>query len=135
MDLHDLEYVADNYDLYVNVLQSKDEPLNEKTCVDFHLELSEKYGHGGIIDIGCGTGCTLLPLIEHGYDVMGLDISQPMLEVLNKKLHKKNLNTQLICSSMSKFSCDKKFSLAIIPRSGLKKKSNNKRIMKIAAQA
>jgi ubiquinone/menaquinone biosynthesis C-methylase UbiE len=118
MDLHDFKDVAENYDLYVDILQPEDGPLSEKSCVDFHIELAEKYGDEGVIDIGCGTGCTLLPLVKHGYDVVGLDISQSMLDVLQNKLLEGNLKTQLTRSNMSQFSYNKKFSLAIIPRSG-----------------
>lgn len=34
-----------------------------------------------ILDAGCGTGLASGPLIENGYDVTGLDPSQPMLDV------------------------------------------------------
>jgi hypothetical protein len=60
--------------------------------------VAQNYGDNGIIDIGCGTGYTLLPLVEHGYDVVGLDVSHLMLDVLKNKLHKKSLKAQLICS-------------------------------------
>lgn len=118
MDLHNYKDVAENYDLYVDVIQPESGPLSQDSCVAFHSELAQKHGAEGIIDIGCGTGCTLIPLLKEGYDVSGLDISKSMIEVLQAKLSTQNLKAQLTCSDMCKFSYNRKFSLAIIPRSG-----------------
>jgi ubiquinone/menaquinone biosynthesis C-methylase UbiE len=117
MDLHDYKKVAENYDLYVDIACPEGSALNEKLCVDFHLDLAKKYGDKGIIDIGCGTGCTIIPLLENGYNVTGIDISQEMLNVLSKKLSNKALKAELICDDMSEFKFDKEYSLAIMPRS------------------
>jgi SAM-dependent methyltransferase len=39
-----------------------------------------------VLDIGCGTGRHVIPLAELGYEVTGIDLSEGMLDVLNKKL-------------------------------------------------
>lgn len=43
---------------------------------------SEKLRAPGLraLDIGCGAGRNLLPLAEQGWDVIGLDLSRPMLD-------------------------------------------------------
>ncbi len=38
------------------------------------------------MELGCGTGRCLIPLIREGFDVVGLDLSQPMLDRLGAKL-------------------------------------------------
>jgi 18S rRNA (guanine1575-N7)-methyltransferase len=40
---------------------------------------------GRVIDVGCGTGFSLAVLKERGFDAVGVDISQPMLDIAKKK--------------------------------------------------
>ncbi len=117
MDLHDFSDVADNYDLYLPALTADQASLEA-----FHLELAEAYGAGGILDIACGTGAALIPLVQHGWPVTGLDLSQPMLDVLAAKLGALPTETRalarLVHANMTDFSLPQPVSLAIIPRSG-----------------
>ncbi len=39
-----------------------------------------------ILDVACGTGNVTLPLIQKGYDVIGVDLSEEMLAVAQQKL-------------------------------------------------
>jgi SAM-dependent methyltransferase len=50
--------------------------------------LAREHGLAGrrLLDVGCGTGSALLPMVERGYDVTGVDISPRMLEVARGKL-------------------------------------------------
>ncbi|WP_133719182.1 class I SAM-dependent methyltransferase [Methylocaldum gracile] len=36
---------------------------------------------GLIIDLGCGSGTWARKLLEHGYSVLGVDVSAPMIEL------------------------------------------------------
>jgi SAM-dependent methyltransferase len=117
MDLHDFSDVAENYDLYLPTLTT-DQPSLEA----FHLELAESYGAAGILDLACGTGAALIPLIQNGWHVTGLDLSQPMLDVLSAKLAalpaEVSARANLVCANMAQFSLPEPISLAIIVRSG-----------------
>jgi SAM-dependent methyltransferase len=119
MDLHDYPDVAAAYDYYILSLTGVEQ---QQQVVEFHTELAAQYGAGGILDLGCGTGRTLIPLIEAGYRVVGIDVSQAMLDVLTQKLaavpaaYRQNATT--LCATMSDFALDETFSLAIIPQSG-----------------
>jgi SAM-dependent methyltransferase len=42
--------------------------------------LDDRGGHGRAIDIGCGAGRNTLPLAHLGWQVLGLDLSRPMLD-------------------------------------------------------
>jgi SAM-dependent methyltransferase len=117
MDLHDFSDVAENYDLYVDILIGKS-GLNTSDCINFHEELAEKYGQEGIVDLGCGTGLILIPLLEKGYTVCGVDISQEMINVVRTKLKGGEKTCELICSDMKDFNLAGKASLVVIPRSG-----------------
>jgi len=117
MDLHDFSDVAEAYDYYLPALTA-DQPALES----FHLELASQYGAGGILDLGCGTGAALLPLIRQGYRVIGLDLSQAMLDVLSAKLAAlpatESARARLVRASMAAFDLGETVSLSIIPRSG-----------------
>jgi SAM-dependent methyltransferase len=133
MDLHDYKNVAENYDLYVDIVCPQGSALNEKLCVDFHLDLAKRYGYKGILDIGCGTGCTIIPLLENGYNATGLDISQEMINVLDRKLVNKQLKADLVCSDMAEFKTNKEYSLVIMPRSAfihVKDREHQKKALK-----
>ena len=42
-------------------------------------------GRGPVLELGCGNGRILLPLIERGFDAVGVDASAPMLAELRRK--------------------------------------------------
>ena len=51
----------------------------------FFLHLTRQAG-GPVLEVGCGTGRLLLPLVEAGIDVTGVDSSPAMLSVARRKL-------------------------------------------------
>lgn len=119
MDLHDYEDVAENYDLYVPEIAGG----HEASKVAFHIELAQEHrATNPILDIACGTGATLIPLIQRGYAVTGLDVSSAMLTVLARKLQalpeETRQRARLVCANMLDFQLDEACSLAIIPGSG-----------------
>lgn len=67
---------------------------------DRGLFLSEKYllekyfinRDGKVLDLGCGTGRTTIPLFKQGYDVIGVDIVPKMIENAKKISREKGFN-------------------------------------------
>lgn len=116
MYLHDYKDVAENYDRYIEVMFNNDK--NNEGFSEFYLELALKYGSGGVVDIACGTGAVLLYLAEHGIDVDGTDLSEEMCKVAARKAGNSGLKVNIYHADMTRFSSGRKYSLAIIARSG-----------------
>ena len=116
MDLHDYRDVAENYDRYLEVMYSVRD--NYAGFREFYLELAKQYGSGGVVDIACGTGAVLLYLAEHGIMADGTDLSEEMCRVAASKAEKMGLKLNIYPADMTKFCSGRKYSLAIIARSG-----------------
>ncbi|WP_078545516.1 class I SAM-dependent DNA methyltransferase [Litchfieldia alkalitelluris] len=54
-----------------------------------------------ILDLACGTGEISVPLAEHGYEVVGIDLSDDMLAVANAKAQAANQNITFLQQDMS----------------------------------
>ena len=116
MDLHDYDDVAENYDLYLDEMYREHD--NYEGFQDFYLELAKQYGQKGTIDIACGTGAVLLHLASAGVEIDGTDLSQAMVGVAKNKAEQMGLQLKIFASNMTEFDSGRKYSLAIIARSG-----------------
>ena len=116
MDLHDYKDVAENYDRYLEVMFANNNA--HEGFQEFYLELAKKYGQGGVVDIACGTGAVLLYLAERGIDIDGTDLSEEMCKVAASKAKDMGLKLNIYPADMTKFDSGRKYSLAIIARSG-----------------
>jgi len=66
---------------------------------EFLAQFVEEYIPTGfeILDLGCGPGRNLIPLVEQGFtNVVGLDLSKEGLNQSKKRLVEKNLKTMLV---------------------------------------
>ncbi|MFH1452230.1 MAG: methyltransferase domain-containing protein [archaeon] len=61
------------------------ENLNKKGLFDIESKIVKKYFHGKILDLGCGYGRTTKALYNGGYDVIGVDIVEDMINGAKKK--------------------------------------------------
>ena len=116
MDLHDYQDVAENYDRYLEVMYAHDD--HHENFQEFYLDLARKYGAGGVVDVACGTGAVLLSLAERGIEIDGTDLSEEMCKVAAAKADAMGLCLNIIPADMTAFSSGRKYSLAIIARSG-----------------
>lgn len=117
MDLHDYRDVAENYDLYLERMYSEG-PARTELFQEFYLNLARQYGGDGIVDIACGTGAVLLHLAAHGIQADGTDLSEEMCRVAQAKAERMGLKLNILPADMTEFSFGRKYSLAIIARSG-----------------
>ncbi len=89
---------------------------SEQNDVDAYVEFAKEYGNE-ILELGSGTGRLLIPLIEYGFSVTGLELSLDMLKICENKLenHPMKDNATLIKGDMTNFNINKKFDLIIAP--------------------
>lgn len=80
----------------------------------FWLDLARQ-ANGPILELGCGTGRILIPVLQSGLAITGLDRDANMLEVLFKNSRKAKLSPSVIQADMSAFHFAQKFSLIILP--------------------
>ena len=116
MDLHDFKDVAENYDRYLDVMYAGED--HHENFQEFYLNLAKQYGQGGVVDIACGTGAVLLYLAERGIEIDGTDLSEEMCKVAAAKAEEMNLKLNIYPANMTTFNSGRKYSLAIIARSG-----------------
>jgi ubiquinone/menaquinone biosynthesis C-methylase UbiE len=82
--------------------------------LEFYLKEAKK-AKGPVLEVACGTGRILLPLLEAGVDIEGFDISEKMLSVLKKKAKQKGMRANVKKSDMRNFKSRKKYDLIIVP--------------------
>ena len=116
MDLHDYADVAENYDLYLDEMYKNED--NHAGFQEFYLDFARRYGSDGVIDIACGTGAVLLYLAEHGIMADGTDLSEAMCRVADEKAKRKGFQLNIFPANMTEFRGNRKYSCAIIARSG-----------------
>lgn len=103
-----LPSVFDDGELYDLVL--RDIPYG----LDFYAALARE-ANGPVLDIACGTGRILLPCLQAGVDIEGLDLFEPMLATLRAKAAALNLTPRLHRADMSNFSLTRRYRLIMIP--------------------
>lgn len=94
---------------------AKYKPLNE-LFLNLILSESEKLSGGKIktaIDLGCGTGDSLIKLGRKGMDIVGVDVSSVALEQAKQALHEADLQAQLINSDLETFEAQDHFDLVL----------------------
>jgi ubiquinone/menaquinone biosynthesis C-methylase UbiE len=86
--------------------------------VKFYVSLAIEVGEP-VLEVACGTGRVLIPTAREGIEIVGLDISRPMLDKCRVKLEKESdevrSRVRLVEADMRSFELDKKFKLATIP--------------------
>lgn len=82
--------------------------------LDFYVALARQ-ASGPVLDIACGTGRILLPCLQAGVDIEGLDLFEPMLKTLREKAAALGLLPRLHQADMSNFSLPRRFELVMIP--------------------
>jgi SAM-dependent methyltransferase len=82
--------------------------------IALYRRLAETEG-GKVLEVGCGTGRVLLPLVQAGGDVTGIDVSPHMLAFTRAKLDAMGEQAELVQADMRGFQLNSRdFDVAII---------------------
>ena len=82
--------------------------------LSFWLDLAIEMD-GPVLELGCGTGRLLLPLLKSGIDICGLDRSSAMLSYLNHQLSKQFLGqVKTFQADLGNFHLDREFLLIFL---------------------
>lgn len=74
-----------------------------------------KKARGPALEAGCGTGRVLIPALQAGVDIDGLDVHPGMIEVVRRKAATLGLSPQLVVSDMRDFTMPRRYALITIP--------------------
>jgi len=106
----DYNFIADLYD-HVTTYSTRGD-------VAFFVDEAKRSG-GPVLEIGCGTGRVLIPTARAGIKIVGLDLSEHMLEQCRQSLAKEpdevRARVRLVHGDMCDFDVGRKFELATIP--------------------
>jgi SAM-dependent methyltransferase len=102
----------DKTDIYIKLYDDMAAGLKTGEELDFIKKHFTKKQQ--IIEFGCGTGRTLIPLLKAGYRISGLDFSKGMLGLLQKKLKANKLKTPVFNKNLVNFSLAKKYDGGIL---------------------
>src|SRR6187401_716638 len=98
----------DDGDVYDLVL--KDIPYG----LDFYTALA-RAARGPVLDVCCGTGRILLPCLQAGVDIEGVDLYAGMLATLRYKAALLGVSPRLHHADMSEFELPRRYALIMIP--------------------
>ena len=107
---YDSDFVADLYDHVTS--------YRERPDVDFFVYEARTSG-GPVLEIGCGTGRVLIPTARSGIEIVGLDLSEHMLDRCRANLateaEEVRARATLVRGDMRSFDLGREFRLATIP--------------------
>jgi SAM-dependent methyltransferase len=78
----------------------------------FWLEVA-RGARGAVLDLGCGTGRILIPLLEYGVDADGVDLHAAMLERLRAKAASRGFRPHLVAADMREFTMPRRYARVI----------------------
>lgn len=99
------------YDLFMGAYATGD-------CLACYRQQISCYGEP-VLELACGSGRLTIPLLKTGVDIIGLDISQEMLDFGKKKASEQDVNVTFIKSDMRNFDLGRKFNFIFIPAQSL----------------
>jgi len=82
--------------------------------IPFYVDLARQ-AEGSVLELGCGTGRVLLPALEAGVAIEGLDLEGAMLDALRSKARARGLTARVYRGDMRDFTMPGRYRLITIP--------------------
>lgn len=95
--------MSGSYGVFASVYDLLTEDVEYRQRGEYFLSLVKKYGGketGTLLDLACGTGSLSEAFAEHGYNVIGADISEDMLSIAESKRMQSGSDIKYICQDM-----------------------------------
>jgi len=82
--------------------------------IPFYVSLAAA-ARGPVLEVGCGTGRVLIPSLQAGADIDGLDLDPGMLAHLQRKTRALGLEPRLVRGDMRDFTMPRRYGLVTLP--------------------
>lgn len=103
-----------NYKKLCSEYYDLDKPSAPTEALEYYYKEALR-ANGPILEPMCGTGRFLIPLLEKGINVQGVDASSEMLELCKEKCKSKNLHPKLYFNTLKDLDLSIKYNYMFIP--------------------
>lgn len=79
------------------------------------VDLADRFGEAGVLDLGCGTGRVALTLARQGHSVTALDTDSGLLAALADRAEADGVAVERVVADARDFSLDRQFGLILAP--------------------
>jgi len=84
----------------------------------FYLEAARQ-GGGRVLELGCGSGRLTIPIAQAGIEIIGADLSKPMLDTARAKALRAGVRVEFLEADMRNFELPGNYSTILIPGNSL----------------
>lgn len=95
-----------------------DSLLSARAEVPYYVELARQ-ASGDVLELACGTGQLTVPIAGAGLPIVGLDLSEPMLDAARKRAASAKVSIEYFLGDMRNFDLGRQFALIFIARNSL----------------
>lgn len=87
-----------DYECHEDIESAADENNESSDEIDYETALEQE--RNLVVELGCGTGSFTMEMAKKGYDIMGIDLSEEMLEIARRKAQENGLNIMYLEQDM-----------------------------------
>ena len=97
-----------------------DDARRQRTVASERFYLDEARRSGGpVLELGCGSGRLTVPIAQSGIEIIGADVSAPMLEAARAKARAAGVEVPFLEADMRSFELHRRFAAIFIPGNSL----------------